>query len=535
MLVVAALGCLAIALMVSCSNDEQGVVEPAKPAAPMVIGLNSTRPSGSLVLCAETQSGGSQLEYQFDFLMGQDGGLTDWSPDSCKSYHWGVEGRYEVGARIRQGTLVSDWSDNFIVVIIDETITPPEPPVGDDIVVVGGDIRLCGSSGASSLGHTIEYRFKIEPDLVLDWHIARCSSTPWTMPGTFKARAQARCLLHNGIISHWSRFFEFSVVSGADTRIVQVISQPEPGAGQATEINFLDGAPDTVASGSWVTVIVEGSNPDYAAGTCTDPINRCISFQFQYERFRATAGNSHFVSAWLPFLPFDSNPNGLEDTLRMNIGSVDYDILARAVDEFAGDVEPPRLPLVGNFAPVLDDYYIESHDGTVVRHGDTLTFDWWSPENADTVDLAAGERKKQFSFTITATGHDDARDAAGSAIKGWRYFFIAVDNPALLYDFGRAGSWVEALQDDVLSDVVTWTVTYPLDDINGDSVLANLPIWMNREWDFAIRGRDTGPSDTFQQLVHVNGETIPVNQYGTWEYGRRTEAGFQRFFIRLEH
>lgn len=529
--IVALLACLAMGL--SCSGDEEGVVKPAKPAAPTVVGVNSTRPNGSLTMCAEPQGEASQLEYQFDFRVGDVGGLTDWSPDSCRSYSWGPEGRYEVSARIRQGTLVSDWSDEFVVVVIDETISVPEPPAGEDFVIVGRNIRVCGSGAASNLGHPVEYRFKIEPDHVMGWHIDKCSYIPWAVPGTYRARAQARCALHNGIVSYWSQFFEFRVVSGADTRIVRVINEPELGAGPETEINFLDAVPDTLPSGSWVTLIVEGSNPNYPFGSCTDPINRCIGFQLHYERVRATASNSHFVSAWLPLLPFDGNPNGLQDTLRMNIGSVDYDVHARAVDEFAADIEPARLPLIGNFAPILDDYYMENHDGSVIRHGDTLTFDWWSPENTDTIDIGRGERKKQFSFTITARGHDDPRDPAGSAIKGWRYFFVSVDNSLLLYDFARAGNWVKALGDNTLSDVFTWTVTYSLDDINGNSVFADLPVWANSAVDFAIRGRDTGPTDTFEQFVYLNGERLPVNQYNVWEYGRRTEAGFQRFFIQI--
>ena len=76
-------------------------------------------------------------------------------------------------------------------------------------------------------------------------------------------------------------------------------------------------------------------------------------------------------------------------------------------------------------------------------------------------------------------------------------------------------------------------MTYPLDDINGDSVFAALPVWANSAWDFALRGRDTGPSDTFEQLLYLDATRLPVNQYNEWEYGRRTEPGFMRFYVQV--
>jgi hypothetical protein len=110
---------------------------------------------------------------------------------------------------------------------------------------------------------------------------------------------------------------------------------------------------------------------------------------------------------------------------------------------------------------------------------------------------------------------------------------LTVDNPPLLHDFGRAGSWVVGVADNTLSDVFIWEVRYPIDDVAGDTVFANLPMWINRGWDFAVRGRDSGPTDSFEQSVRVNEQTIPVNEYTSREYGRRTSTGFQRFFIQL--
>ena len=110
-----------------------------------------------------------------------------------------------------------------------------------------------------------------------------------------------------------------------------------------------------------------------------------------------------------------------------------------------------------------------------------------------------------------------------------------------LYGFARAGfQWVPALETNALCDTFTWTVRYPMDDVNGDTVFNALPDFVRnsfgqpiRGWDFSVRGRDSGPSDAFQQYVLLDGEQQLVNQYNTKDFGRRTSPnfGFQRFFI----
>ncbi|MEE9271211.1 MAG: hypothetical protein V3V49_13235, partial [Candidatus Krumholzibacteria bacterium] len=326
--------------------------------------------------------------------------------------------------------------------------------------------------------------------------------------------------------------------------IVRVLNGPTLDLGTARDIDFNDADLDTVPIDSWLTVVLEGSSPVYSIGTCTDPVNQCVGFQMKYESVRATVFGSRFESLWLPELPFDSNTNGLQDTVRLNIGSLEYLIQARAVDEFGPDAQPAWLPIYGNFAPTLDDFSIQHHDGTLIRNDDTLSWDWWAPANSDTIDMAAGERKKQFSFAIKATGHDDARDPAGSAIKSWRYLFSDYDAGVFFYGFARAGfQWVPALETNALCDTFTWPVRYPMDDVNGDTVFSSLPDFIRefpgqppiRGWRFSVTGRDSGPSDTFQQYVLLDGEQQLVNQFNTKDFGRRTSSsfGFQRFFITL--
>lgn len=530
--VLIAVALAAAVLVVSCSDEAPVTAPPKSPPVPGISGLDSARPGSPLTLCIGTQAAGAGVEYQFDF--GAGGPLSGWSPDSCRTHGWAFEGSYNVRVRARRGTLVSGWSNGWRVTIIDETVTPPNTPTVDPIVTVGQTVQVCGSAAVSSKAHPIEYRFRVDPDRVMDWHIDKCAPVRWTVPGTVRMRAQARCVLHNGIFSQWSQSVEVMATSGVDTRIVEVLNSPSPGSGSVTAVNFEDAVPDTLPMGSWVTVVVEGNRPNYAIGSCVDPVNQCVGFQLQYERVRASVAASRFTSPWLPVDPFDGNPTGVLDTLRLNVGSVEYTIRARASDEFGPDTAPASFSIVGNLAPFLDDFSLRGGDDTVIPDGGTLAWNWWAPDNSDTLDLGAGERKKQFSLVIKAAGRDDPRDSAGSGIRGWRYLFSDVETQTSFFDFARAGfTYVEALDVNALCDTFTWTVRYPADDVNGDTVFAVLPAWIDQDLVFSIRGRDSSPGSRFRQLTYLKGVQELVNEYDASGLGRVTRTGSQTFRIRL--
>jgi len=528
---------IGVVLAGSCSSDKEKIMEAPKtiglPSKPTSLG--SARPGFSLEICVDDAGGGADAEYQFDFDPDGDGNLSPWLPDSCISHSWAAEGQYPVTARVRAFGLVSEWSEPLVVTIIDETIEPPIAPTGDSVVVVGEPAMLCGSGAVSSLGHTVEYRFVIDPPLDADWHISKCVSIPWQTPGVFRVRAQARCLLHPGIQSELSQSWGLQAVSAVSTQVLELAVAPALD-GPWVDIDFSDEEPDTVSTNSWIRIVVEGSNPDYGFGTCEDVVNRCLGFQLQYEHFSPFVVNSRVTSDWLPTPPFDGNPNGTVDTLRLNLGPLNYTLRGRANDEFGADPEPPELDIVGNYAPLLTDYYIQNHDGTIVRYGDTVLWDWWAPANSDTVNEANGERKKRFSFLIKGTGQDDPRDPVGSAVKTWNYLFIAADDPIYFGEFARASlrDWVEGSQVNALCDTFTWEVTYPIDDVDGDAIFASLPPWINRTWDFTIRGRDSAPGDTYEQWVFVGGQKQLIGSYNAANLGRRTPNGFQRFSIAIQ-
>ena len=106
-------------------------------------------------------------------------------------------------------------------------------------------------------------------------------------------------------------------------RSARVMSSTTPG-GARTDVPFGDGMPDTVPLGSWLTVVVEGSNPDYASSGCADAVNRCIEFQMQYDSVNPNVALSTFNSPWLPNTPFDSNPTGTTDYQMKSSRSADH-------------------------------------------------------------------------------------------------------------------------------------------------------------------------------------------------------------------
>ena len=216
----------------------------------------------------------------------------------------------------------------------------------------------------------------------------------------------------------------------------------------------------------------------------------------------------------LPFDPNDNDPLAVADSTSMNIGSLEYDIRVRSLDEYdKPDGTPPLMRLVGNFDPTLLGYEIRTHDGQVIGNGDTLRWDFWNPANADTFDFVIGARKKQFQFFINATGKDHPHEKPGSGVKSWLYTFRRADDPTIIERFARAGTWSNGQFTNALADTFTYTVVYPIPDGAGDTVFATLPDWMNQSWNYGIIGRDIASSVEFDQLMILNGERVKINSY----------------------
>jgi len=303
-------------------------------------------------------------------------------------------------------------------------------------------------------------------------------------------------------------------------------------------VSFDPADPDTVPFRSWITLFYNSADSPFDSSVCAldDPDdNRCLRYQVQYVRERAAVTGSQGVSGWLPVEPEDSNPYGTADSTSMNMGSYEYDIRVRAVDEYdKNDGTPPVVHLVANYDPTLLDYSIVTHDGQVIQNGDTLRWNFWSPSNTDTLDGVIGKRKKQFKFYINGTGKDHPHERPGSGVKSWLYTFRRTDDPTIFERFARAGTWSDGQFNNAVADTFTYTALYDFGDPNGDAIFNTLPKWMNHSYNYSIMGRDIGTTENFSQIMILYGERFTVNQVKPGSVGRWTSVGNLRFYVTLE-
>jgi hypothetical protein len=308
-------------------------------------------------------------------------------------------------------------------------------------------------------------------------------------------------------------------------------------------IDINDAVRDTVPYGSWITMFYYGS--PYPSGTsfCTDPVNECITYQKNFTwssaRFPGVGGST----SWLPVPPEDNNPFGTPDSTSMNMGSVEYTVRVRSVDEFdVPDATPAGFPIIGNLQPTLDDHAIENHDGTAVGDGETVMWDWWNPANyhgsiADTLDLSDPPNVwvlKEWHFLIKAHGHDHAKEGSNAGVKSWFYQFRRSNDPSFIQPFANSGLWTDAVTVNSVCDTVTLTVRYPFFDAGAEQTAwENLPDWLNRGYDLSIRGRDTRSTDEFDQYMYVRRERTLINRYSTGMLGRETEVGTMSFDLTI--
>ncbi len=309
--------------------------------------------------------------------------------------------------------------------------------------------------------------------------------------------------------------------------------------------------PDTVPYKSWLRLDYRGWDDRRDSTLCVDDVNKCIGYQLQYERDSARIPGASSRSRWLPDTPEDNNPDGTPDSTTMNMGSVEYVIRARSVDEYGKadgnmfETNPgpefglpkSEIEIVGNFNPTLDDSYLMNYDGVVApTAADTFVWDWWNPSNTDTVeiDFSTGKvnAKKIYYFDINATGHDHPKENVNFGVVNWYYLFTRTLD-GVNQKFGRSKAWVEGPSPNVLAD--RYEVIYRYDlaaDPGGANIWANQPAFWNKEYEFDIYGRDIGREE-FEQYMFVAGEKEKLNSYQASQLGRWTEHKTLRFYLKV--
>ncbi len=319
------------------------------------------------------------------------------------------------------------------------------------------------------------------------------------------------------------------------------------GSSYVETIDFEDSQPDTVPYGSWLTLFYTGSNDSIATLQCPGPVqvsiprdsslceddtNQCIRYQVSYHQWDDRFPRYESREPWTPPGGEDNNRFGVSDSTSLNMGTIHYEIMVRSIDEYGKeDRSPDTLKVVGNFSPTLDSVYIMDHVGNKIYDGDTLTWDWWTVEPVLNVYTLNWEKK--FRWSINAFGHDNAKENE-AGVKAWRYLFY--DMNGVFEKFKNAGSWVAGPTVNVLNEVIEVTFSYPLADVDGDSVFAQLPRrwpWLNKTHDFFLKGRDTEINEEFRQYMFVQGNKALINSYYTDLCGRWTAEESMRFHFRL--
>jgi hypothetical protein len=541
-----------VGLMFGCDDDPFGVEEnisaPQRPTGPDTVSsyIQSEYTTGGAV-----SSKGHELEYRFDFDAAGSHIYSDWRSEPSASHDWKSLGDYVIKAQARcriHPKNMSPWSEGKTVTVISgfETISIPYISSGPDTTDLNTLVTYCGDGAVSSKGHTIEYQFFFDSDgahIFSDWVFLSfendyCVNFKWFSwddgllttntyePGIYTVKVRARCIDHPGAMSDWSAVKEVLVCPGPDTRITQVLNTYWRGQEMFTEwINIDDAVPDTVPFKSWITVFYEGWDDYYDSSLCDDQVSRCMTYEgalyWKSVRFPLFKSHTYFPGG-----------TGLNDSTSMNIGSVEYEVAIRSINQFdVPDWTVPSVEIIGNFDPVLDSYSLINHDGLSTDDSDTLIWDWWAPADSQ---VLAGEqiRKKTFYFIISATGHDHPKDPPDSGVKSWYYSFYNLSGE--FQRFARAASWIEGLSTNVLSDTLKFVFTYPIGDINGDDIFNNLPSWINQTYDFVIKGRDISLGELFQQYIYYSDEKHMVDAYPTSTLGRWTAEGGKRFYFAIK-
>lgn len=420
-----------------------------------------------------------------------------------------------------------------------EEITTPSIPSGPATAQVNESVTLTTGGASSSLGHPVEYRFDFGPSAeteLSEWSESTEATTRWPVAARPGVRAQARCRLHPAVESQWSDPWTVAISIVPATEVLRVRNSYWINDVQVTgDIDFSDAEPDTLPFGSWVTVFYRGVDASFDDVNCLDEVNKCWRYQMRHDWVSTRDTTMTGFTPWLPVPAVDTDAASTVDSMSMNIGSVDYTIFARAVDQYdVPDPTPPQLELVGNFAPTLDGFALRDMNGATVADGDTIVWDWWAP--ADSGFVISGQTvywTKTFIFVIEASGHDDPREEAAAGGLSWRYTFEYSDSPGNFYRFGRSQTWVDGITQVALGDTHVFVAKVPPTDMQGDSLFGNLPVWNDESFEFEVKARDVPRNKSFTQYMIYNGEWQLTNQYVTDRAAAETLPRGQRFHIKL--
>jgi len=321
-------------------------------------------------------------------------------------------------------------------------------------------------------------------------------------------------------------------------------------------VNFRDEIPDTVPYGSWVRVDYRGWDDSRDIATCTEG-DHCISYYFGYTRRSRISGSASSPRWFPPGVGQDTQVNEIPDSNSKNIGTWDYNLMVRAIDEQGrpdGTTTDPitgkpksEVLISGNFPPTMDTMSIRNYDGATVSRGesDTLVWDWntvpeiWDPDDAN-------YRLKTFYVEITATGHDHWKetktreDLQLTGVVNWQYDVVHLDDLTTEPFFYAQGVWRSYPTTNAFTERFSATYRYHASDPGADSLFASPPQYWNSMYEVSVQGRDCDLFEYFpdylwyQDPVSGISEQTLLNSTNASESAMRTEIGKLRFFLKVK-
>jgi hypothetical protein len=547
---------------------------------------------------------GHVVEYQFDFDAAGAGALSAWDTASCVNHSFPTVGQFEVRARARcsiHNWAETPWSESILVEAgaqvlpeihfathIRAASTPYEhADVPRDTVGVMEPFSI-SYHGTSTNGQIIAYKYypltagvtipgqDVWYEDITDTTRTFLNQGQEMLPsGVFRLAAQCRDeILAESPVDAGTRergVCQVVVNFDPDTRINNVYSSYTIDSGvYQREINFRDDVPDTVSYDSWLRIDYQGWDDPRDSRMCppTDP-NDCMGFQVAYyKESQRVAGATEF-SLWQPRTGIhDTDPFSAADSNTFSIGSLEYELFARAVDEHGRpDGTPPSVDIIGNFDPVMDSLVVEDHLGNQIDLSitDEMTWNFWKgegwpyqcecdtvakPQNFCDFDVSCGGREfpdsddsfdfyKSWHVRIRARGHDHPMDPPGSGVKAWQYLVQNSQGQFIALGKSLAG-FFDGAEINVLDDrSIRWVVYYPGPfttdpDPYGDTVFDNLPSWLDDDLTFFVIGRDTRKLEgEYTQSIFINGQKSIINVFPASSLGRWTEERVFTFRIRL--
>ncbi len=317
-------------------------------------------------------------------------------------------------------------------------------------------------------------------------------------------------------------------------------------------VNVKDAYPDTVPYASWVRIDYRGWENPRDSSLCKEnppageEQDHCIGYQIQLLRTRGAT----WRTLWYPPGGVQDTQPDIPDSNTKNIGTWDYTIRVRAVDEYGkpdGTMFDPltgkprsEMKVIGNFDPTLDQGIVTNYDGAVVPDdGDTVVWDWWHPANygPDTLEYDQVEQKnfvkKIYYVEVHASGHDHPKENLRFGVVNWQYNVIRMDTLEPEPFFFGQGGWRES-SPNAFDQRFEIQYRYPETDTGGASIWVDPPRFWNTLYEFSIQGRDVAAGVLFDEYMFVQGNRSLLNSTVASESAHRTEVKKFRFFLKVK-